>query len=158
MPNDDFYKLPQIKASYSPLFDPRDLPKVNSPSLSHEFLRAHWGGNIGLVEEFKILYTDYLHRPIGIFNLAKGGYNTVVIDLRLAFAIALTCKASSMTLAHNHPSGRLKPSYQDHKMTKELMATGDILIIKINDHIILSPFDNEYFSFMDTYGECLEPD
>jgi len=63
------------------------------------------------------------------------------------FALALKAKATRLILAHNHPSGQLKPSNADIALTKRLQQGGNILGIEIADHLIVTP--HNYYSFAD---------
>jgi DNA repair protein RadC len=66
---------------------------------------------------------------------------------REVFADVITDRAASVILAHNHPSGELKPSDSDLKIPEQLMDAGKILGIKVLDHIIISK--GGYYSFQD---------
>ncbi|MEK9603139.1 MAG: DNA repair protein RadC [Flavobacteriaceae bacterium] len=98
-------------------------------------------------EEFWILYLNQSNSLLEKKCLSKGGINQTVVDVRLALKHAIELGATSMILAHNHPSGNLKPSSQDKEITQKFIkaaATFDILIL---DHLIVS--EKRYFSFKD---------
>ncbi|MCB4800382.1 JAB domain-containing protein, partial [Neotamlana laminarinivorans] len=82
-----------------------------------------------------------------IYPLSKGGVSGTVVDAKLVFSVALKCNASSIVIAHNHPSGNLKPSEADLRLTKKLKEAGNYLDVKVLDHIILSR--EGYYSFAD---------
>ena len=75
----------------------------------------------------------------------KGNINKIVVDPRLIFAKALEKKATSIVLAHNHPSGDSNPSKDDIRLTNDLKKIGDLMQIKLADHVIMSSTTN--FSF-----------
>ena len=102
---------------------------------------------IELQEEFKVLLLNKAHRVLGIYNLSKGGIDGTVADIRLVFTTALKTASTSIILAHNHPSGKLLPSTADKMLTSKLRNAGDILDIKVLDHLIISK--DGYFSFGD---------
>jgi DNA repair protein RadC len=79
--------------------------------------------------------------------ISRGGISGTVADPKLIFAAALKASASSIILAHNHPSGSLKPSEADIRLTKKLKEGGLYLEIPVLDHIILSK--EGYYSFAD---------
>ena len=81
------------------------------------------------------------------FALSKGGMTGTVVDVRLLFAIALKATATAVIAAHNHPSGSLRPSEQDIKLTRKIKHGGQLLDIKIHDHLIVT--EDGYFSFQD---------
>lgn len=80
-------------------------------------------------------------------QLSKGGITGTVVDIRLAFKQALQLGAVAIILAHNHPSGTLKPSHADIQLTKKLKLAGESLDIKVLDHLIVT--EKAYFSFAD---------
>lgn len=85
---------------------------------------------------------------MAICPISKGGVSGTVVDLKIVFAAALKGRASSIILAHNHPSGNLKPSQADIELTRKFRKAGEILDISVLDHLILSP-DGDYYSFAD---------
>jgi len=89
-------------------------------------------------EEFKIMYLNRANEILGIYHHSKGGLNAVFFDVRMIFQAALKANASSIIVAHNHPTGNLKPSTEDISMTKKIKEAGNILNITLLDSIILT--------------------
>ena len=98
-------------------------------------------------EEFWILLMNHGGRLIKRLKISSGGVSQTLVDPKLIFKKALDCLASKIILVHNHPSGSLKPSYEDIGITKKLRQGGKLLDIMVDDHIIIS--ENGYFSFSD---------
>ncbi len=98
-------------------------------------------------EEFWIVFLNNANKVIGKQQLSKGGITATVVDVRLLFKRVLEVGATSIIIAHNHPSGTLKPSLQDHKITEKLKNAGKLLDIKVLDHLIITAKD--YYSFAD---------
>jgi len=98
-------------------------------------------------EEFWVLYLNRNNRIIKAENISKGGVASTVVDQKIIFKKAIQLLASSLVLAHNHPSGNLKPSKEDLIITKKITAGAKLLGIKVLDHLILS--ETAYFSFND---------
>ena len=98
-------------------------------------------------EEFWILYLNNSNKIIKSAQLSKGGITGTVVDVRLAFKEASQLGAVGIILAHNHPSGTLKPSQADIQLTKKLKTAGESLDIKVLDHLIIT--EKAYFSFAD---------
>jgi len=98
-------------------------------------------------EEFWIVTLAQSCKVTGTHLVSKGGLAATIVDPKVVFQIALENHAASIILAHNHPSGGLKPSQQDISLTKRLCEAGRILEIKVFDHIIVT--DDGYFSFGD---------
>ena len=103
---------------------------------------------IGLTyEEFWVLYLDNSNVLIERSLLGKGGFTATVVDIRLVLQQAIRLGATAMIVAHNHPTGNLKPSHSDKALTQKLKEAAKVLDIKLLDHIIVGK--NEYFSFAD---------
>ncbi len=101
-----------------------------------------------LVEEFYVLFLNRANVIIKHLQLSSGGMTGTVVDNRIIFKEAISCLASSMILAHNHPSGQLKPSEQDIRLTKKIVEFGKLVEIDVLDHLIVN--DYSYFSFADS--------
>jgi DNA repair protein RadC len=71
-----------------------------------------------------------------------------VADTRLVLGIALKVAATGIILAHNHPSGNLKPSIADEALTEKIKTAASFMDILVSDHLILSA-NGEYYSFAD---------
>ncbi|MEL6916562.1 MAG: DNA repair protein RadC [Bacteroidota bacterium] len=98
-------------------------------------------------EEFWIVYLNNSNRIIHRAQLSKGGITGTLVDVRLVLKQALELGAVAFILAHNHPSGTLKPSEADKQITNKLKIAANALDIKVLDHLIIA--QNEYFSFAD---------
>lgn len=98
-------------------------------------------------EEFWVHYLNQSNRLIEKKCLSKGGITQASVDVRLVLKRALEVGATAMILAHNHPSGDLKPSAADKSLTKKINQAAATLDLKILDHIILT--EHSYFSFAD---------
>ena len=98
-------------------------------------------------EEFWVLMLNRANKVLKKQNISQGGISGTVADPKLIFNHALNQLASSIILVHNHPSGNIKPSEADKRLTKQLNEAGKLLDIAVLDHIIFT--DNRYFSFAD---------
>lgn len=98
-------------------------------------------------EEFWTVFLNNSNKVIHKSQLSKGGITGTLVDVRLVLKQALELGAVGIVLAHNHPSGTLKPSMADRQLTKKLKTAAEALDIKILDHIILAQQD--YLSFAD---------
>ncbi|MEQ8552104.1 MAG: JAB domain-containing protein [Cyclobacteriaceae bacterium] len=128
-----------MQLSYSSEVKPHDRPKVSSAFDAYKIFKDHWDVNsIELREEFKILLLNRANRILGIFTVSLGGVSSTVVDPKLIFASALAANASAIILAHNHPSGNLKPSQVDIQLTRKLVNGGKLLDISIYDHLIIT--------------------
>ncbi len=98
-------------------------------------------------EEFYVLYLSQSGRVKACSQIGRGGMSATAVDVRIAIREALLEKASSMILAHNHPSGNLRPSSQDIALTKKMAEAAALMDIRVIDHIIIG--DNGFVSFND---------
>ncbi len=98
-------------------------------------------------EEFWVIILNRANRVIKTHQVSIGGISGTVADPKIIFKAALDEMGSSVILVHNHPSGNLKPSESDIKLTKKLKNVGEALEMPVLDHIIFS--DSHYFSFAD---------
>jgi DNA repair protein RadC len=99
------------------------------------------------VEYFYILLLNRANYVIKKQFISKGGTNGTVADPKIIFKYALDNMASSIILVHNHPSGNIKPSEQDRRLTTRLKVVGENLEVPVLDHVIFT--DVAYFSFAD---------
>ncbi len=98
-------------------------------------------------EEFWAVYLNHKNQIVYKSQLSKGGITGTLVDVRVLFKMALEHFATSVIVAHNHPTGNLKPSDADLKITKNIQQAGDLLNIKLIDHLIVG--ENSFFSFKD---------
>jgi len=98
-------------------------------------------------EEFWVIYVNNSSRLLATYQVSKGGITSTVVDVRNVLKKALELNATHMILGHNHPSGTLKPSREDLLLTERLAAAGELMSIKLNDHLIIT--DGSYYSFRD---------
>ena len=98
-------------------------------------------------EEFWIVYLNNNHKVLKKKQISIGGKTGTLVDPKVVFKAALEFNATAILLAHNHPSGSLKPSQSDVKLTERLKTAGGYLDIKLLDHLILT--EKAYFSFAD---------
>jgi DNA repair protein RadC len=84
-----------------------------------------------------------------MYKAGIGGITGVVADPRMILAVALDIAAVSIVVAHNHPSGNLRPSRADEELTQKLKEGGKLLDVKLLDHLIVAPCGIQYYSFAD---------
>jgi DNA repair protein RadC len=98
-------------------------------------------------EEFWILLLNRSNTVIRKERISMGGVSGTVVDPKIIFKIAVEHLASAIILCHNHPSGNLRPSEADVKLTKKLKEAGLMLEIPVLDHIIVT--NDSFYSFAD---------
>ena len=98
-------------------------------------------------EEFWLLILNRAHQVIRKELISRGGVAGTVVDTKIIFKTAVEHYASSIIICHNHPSGNLKPSEADIKITKSIKEAGKIMEIPLLDHLIIT--DGGFYSFGD---------
>jgi DNA repair protein RadC len=141
--------ISEVEMIYKSKQKPCDRQKINSSDDANRILHSVWSDKVDYVEEFAILILNRANHVIGWIKISQGGTAGTIVDAKLIFQAALLANASGIILAHNHPSGRVKPSDQDITQTKKLKKAGEVLDIKVLDHIIISSDETSYFSFID---------
>lgn len=125
--------------------DAQELTQIKSSQDVYRLMYAYIGELSH--EEFWIMMLNNSNKVIHKYNLSKGGITATMVDIRILFKKALSQSATSIILAHNHPSGTLKPSRADKHLTEKVKKAGEILDIKVLDHLIIT--EKSYFSFAD---------
>ena len=98
-------------------------------------------------EEFWLLGLNKSNHILDLSQISKGGLDATYVDIRLIFNKLILNKCSSFIIAHNHPSGCLKPSKADISLTNKIKKASKVFDIQLLDHLIIG--DNGYFSFAD---------
>lgn len=98
-------------------------------------------------EEFHVAFFDRANQLIAVEMISKGGLSGTIADGKIIFKKALEHKASGLILYHNHPSGQLRPSEADRRLTRQLTEFAKLIDLQILDHLIVS--EDNYFSFAD---------
>ena len=98
-------------------------------------------------EEFWILLLNRANRVIDKIKISQGGISGTIIDPRIILKNAVDRLASTIILCHNHPSGNLKPSDADIRITTKMKESSQLMDINLIDHIIIT--EDSYFSFAD---------
>ena len=144
----EVYQIAEVEVSYRTKVKASERPRVrDSKDCCQMFLQKWDMDKIELLEQFYVMYLNRAHKVLAIYELASGGFNGVVADPRLMFTVALKIAASSIVVAHNHPSGNIRPSKADEDLTQKINEAGKFLDIKLIDHLIVT--EERYFSFAD---------
>jgi DNA repair protein RadC len=125
--------------------EPEKRIKITDSQTAFDVIYPHLGDLNH--EEFWVIFLNRANAVIGKQNISKGGVSGTVVDPKVVFKMAVQFPASGIILAHNHPSGNLKPSQADHQLTRKLKEAGKALDIPVLDHLIIG--ERDYFSFVD---------
>ncbi len=99
------------------------------------------------VEEAFVILMNQSFKHIRTIRLSHGGLTETAVDVRLVLKEALMCNATVLALAHNHPSGNVKPSLGDDRVTKQLADACATMRIYFLDHVVVT--DGDYYSYRD---------
>ena len=122
-----------------------EKPQISSSNDAYQILKFHLAEL--RTEEFWAIFLNQSNKVIHISQLTQGGINQSIVDIRIIFKNALDHFATGIIVAHNHPSGNLKPSSEDIHMTKKIKEAGVLMNIQLLDHLIIT--QNSYLSFAD---------
>ena len=120
---------------------------LRTPGESFDFLIKIWDKSlINIQEQTYMLFLNATNQVISWRCINTGTGSKTLFDIKLAMACALNCMASKIIIAHNHPSGILKPSAGDIAITEKLNYAAEVLDIKLVDHLIITKKD--FYSFL----------
>jgi DNA repair protein RadC len=100
------------------------------------------------VEQFGVVLLDTKHRVLRVSIVSVGTLDASVVHPREVFREAVSAGAAAIVLFHNHPSGDPHPSAEDVRLTKRLLAAGDLMGIDVLDHVVIS--ETRYYSMKET--------
>ena len=140
------YTVGEVELTYkstskarSKIYSSEDAYKVLLPTYKE--------GTICYKEYFKVLFLNQASQILGYTLISEGGITDTTVDVRVILQAALLTNSVAIILAHNHPSGNLKPSKEDLRLTKQVKDAAQLMRITVTDHLILS--DVSYYSFAD---------
>lgn len=134
------YKIALVKEASIDM----DEEKYCSPDQVAKMLSKYYAGADR--EHFVVVMLNGKNRIIGFNTVSIGSLNQATVHPREVFKPAVASSAATVILSHNHPTGDPEPSLEDRMMTDKLKAAGDILGIKVLDHMIMGAGE-KYFSF-----------
>jgi DNA repair protein RadC len=144
----ELLQVAEVEVSYRPKFKASERPKVTTSEEVYLLFLNQWNlDKIQLQEEFKVMLLNRNNRVLGIADISVGGVSGTFVDPKKIFAIALKANASNLVLCHNHPSGNLRTSEADIRLTKKLVQAGLLLELPVYDHLIIT--NDGYYSFAD---------
>lgn len=140
MKTTDFLEIKKTKSDFPQV-------KITTSKEGADFIRQFYSDDIGIFESFFLLILNRAMKTIAYAKISQGGTAGTVVDTKIVCKYAVDSLGSAVILAHNHPSGTLRPSDQDVKITETLKKALAIFDIQVIDHVILT--EESYFSFAD---------
>lgn len=144
----EWYHVAELELVYRTKVKPSQRPTITTSADIYELLQKIWNRDkIEMVEEFKVLLLNRANKVLGVLDTSSGGITGTVADPRIILAAAVKANAVGIVLAHNHPSGSLKPSRADEELTRKIKQAAWFLDMAVLDHIIIT--SESYYSFAD---------
>ena len=142
-------KVCEVKVSYTPKVKASERVGIHSSLDAYNILKevAFDADTIELKEYVKILLTNRANKVLGVHQISEGGTSESTCDIKLILQVAILTNASGIILAHNHPSGTLKPSSQDDVLTNKVKSASELIGINLLDHVIVT--NESYYSYAD---------
>ena len=98
-------------------------------------------------EEFWVLLLNQAAKMIDRIRISRGSIDQTTADVRIILREALLHRATLIALVHNHPSGNIRPSNEDRRLTQQVKQGATLMNIRLLDHVIVT--DGAYYSFND---------
>ena len=142
------FKVAEVQLTYKNMIPCKDRQQITGSETAYHILKALFPDEtIDYRESFKALYMDKSGNVLGCLTVSDGGLCSTAVDVRLILQGALLLNATGVILAHNHPSGNLKPSTPDKVMTDKIRQALTVMDINLLDHLIVTR--ESYYSFAD---------
>lgn len=129
------YKIPKLRLTLVREGEPKDLVSVASPCDLEDYVTPLKNAS---EEYFISFHLDSKNHVIGYCEVSHGTISSSLVHPREVFKAAMLSNAYSIIVAHNHPSGDLKPSEDDLETTKNLFNASKLIGIELLDHVIVS--------------------
>ncbi len=142
-------KVCDVKLTYNTKVKSSERPVIHNSEDIYRLLVDHVynEGTIQYKEYLKLILLNNSSKVLGVSNISEGGINETSADIRIIMQAAILGNATRIILAHNHPSGSLKPSTVDNLLTERVKNTAKLFNITLLDHIIVT--DSGYYSYLD---------
>jgi len=114
---------------------------IDSPEKVAKLIESLWDASNLAQEHFWLLALDGARRVAGAFTVTIGTLVSSLVHPREVFQRAILSGAASIIIAHNHPSGQLDISEQDREVTRRIRKAGDLLGIRLDDHVVVAGGD-----------------
>ena len=144
----DWSHVAEIELIYKTKVKPSLRPTIKKSSDCYQVFLQKWDINkIEFVEEFKVMLLNRANKVLGLITISSGTVTACPVEPRHIILAAIEANACSIILAHNHPSGSLKPSPSDLDITKKISDGAKFFDLKVLDHLIIT--NEAFMSFSD---------
>lgn len=140
--------LAEVELHYKSKVKPADRKKISRSQDCYDILKDIYNANtVEHHEEMMILLLNRANQVLGWIKISQGGDSGTVVSSKIIMQACLLANATSFIVTHNHPSGNLKPSEADIRITKEIKEVAKIMQLAFLDHLIYTP--EGWYSFAD---------
>lgn len=140
------FKCAEVQLSFKQKIKPT-TKLVSSEDCYQFFLSTYDEGEIDYRESFRVVYLNSSLKVVGWMTVATGGITEVLVDPRIVLQGALLTNATLLIACHNHPSGSVRPSKDDDRLTERLKKACEVMNIKMLDHLVIT--EDSYYSYND---------
>lgn len=134
------YKINATKQEFT-------IAKIKTAEDVYKYAKQFYSDDINIFESCFIMLLNQANNVMGFAKISQGGLSSTIVDVRLIAKYAIEVLATSVIIVHNHPSGDIKPSYHDDKLTEMSKQGLQFLDIKLLDHLVIS--EDKYYSYAD---------
>ncbi len=121
--------------------------KIQSSKDAYNYIKQFYLDDVDIYESFFIAILDRSNSTVGYAKISQGGIVGTVVDVKIIAKYCIDSLASSVILAHNHPSGNRNPSKADENITHKISNALKLIDVQVLDHLIITR--DGYFSFAD---------
>lgn len=134
------YKISATKQEFT-------IAKIKTAEDAYKYAKQFYFDDINIFESCFIMLLNQANNVMGFAKISQGGLSSTIVDVRLIAKYAIEVLATSVIIVHNHPSGDVKPSYHDDKLTEMSKQGLKFLNIELLDHLVIS--EDRYYSYAD---------
>jgi DNA repair protein RadC len=122
--------------------------KISTPGDVLEIIRSYYDHDtMASKEEMIAIGVNSANKRLFVMKVSLGSSNKTVMDLKSVLLMMIKTNSIGLIISHNHPSGNMKPSKSDDTLTKIVKEGCKTIDCQLMDHIIMSPFRNQYYSY-----------
>ena len=146
--NNKTFKVPEFTIKLDSKIKASERKQIKCSQDAYEVFKEVFDADtIDWTEAMIVLALSRANKVLGFYKISSGGTSGTVCDPKIIFQFALLSNANNIIIAHNHPSGSLNPSNADKAITKKISDSGNMLDIKLFDHLIVT--SEGFYSFAD---------
>lgn len=129
--------IAELRVTYVPEIRPENLVRIHSKEEVIAVALPRWR-EVDARESMQIMLLNPANGVLGMREISVGGIDCTAVDVRIIIQTAILANAVGVIMIHNHPSGSLKPSEADRRLTNEAKAALETCKLKLLDHVIIN--------------------